>query len=173
MIPKPEVSTMRKFAFIVALALAATFTLSACNKSQQTDQAAQPAKVSRPTSPNDIKGWQAYLTQIIRDNMKDIQNTPYVYFVPAGDDQQNTDARGRVQDTINGVVAQTVLPGNMIAAGGPDSAKTADVLVTAFKNAQPGSFKGVAVLFIGNAADKQRVQDAVAPSGADFRFAQM
>jgi len=164
---------MRKIAFIIALALTATFALSACNKSQPTDQVAQPVKISKPSSPSDIKGWQAYLTQIIRDNMKDIQNTPYVYFVPAGDDPDNTAARGRVQDTLNGVVAQTVLPGNMIAAGGPDSAKTADVLVTAFKNAQPGSFKGVAVLYIGDAADKQRVQDAIAPSGADFRFAQM
>jgi hypothetical protein len=164
---------MRKFAFVVALALTATFALSACNKSQQSQQPAQAAQVSKPSSPSDIKGWQAYLTQIIRDNMKGIQNTPYVYFVPAGDDPDNTAARGRVQDTLNGVVAATVLPGNMIAAGGPDSAKTADVLIAAFKNAQPGSFKGVSVLFIGDAADKDRVQQAIAPSGADFRFAQM
>jgi ABC-type glycerol-3-phosphate transport system substrate-binding protein len=164
---------MRKFAFIVALALTATFALSACNNNQQSDQAAEPVKVSKPTNPNDIKAWQAYLSQVIRDNMKGIQNSPYVYFVPAGDDPDNTAARGRVQDTLNGVVAATVLPGNMIAAGGPDSAKTADVLVTAFKDAQPGSFKGVVVLFVGDSADKQRVQDAIAPSGADFRFAQM
>ena len=31
----------------------------------------------------------------------------------------------------------------------------------------------VAVLFVGDAADKDRVQQAIAPSGADFRFAQM
>ena len=165
---------MRKFAFIIALALTAAFALSACNKGQPDDQqSAQPAQVSKPASPTDIKGWQAYLTQIIRDNMKGIQNSPYVYFVPAGDTPDDQAARGRVQDTLSGVVAQSVLPGNMIAAGGPDSGKTADVLVAAFKNAQPGSFKGVAVLFIGNAADKQRVQDAITPSGADFRFAQM
>ena len=41
---------MRKFAFIVALALTATFALSACNKGQPADQqAAQPAQVSKPT----------------------------------------------------------------------------------------------------------------------------
>ena len=165
---------MRKFAFIIALALAATFTLSACNKGEQADtQPAQPTQVSKPTSPTDIKAWQAYLTQIIRDHMNGIQNSPYVYFVPAGDTPDDQATRGRVQDTLNGVVAQTVLPGNMIAAGGPDSGMTADVLVAAFKNAQPGSFKGVAVLFIGNTADRQRVRDAIAPSGADFRFAQM
>jgi len=165
---------MRKFAFIIALALTATFALSACNKGQQTDvQAAQPAKLGKPTSQTDIKAWQAYLTQIIRDHMRGIQNSPYVYFVPAGDTPDDQAARGRVQDTLNGVVAATVLPGNMIAAGGPDSSKTADVLITAFKNAQPGSFKGVAVLYIGDSTDRQRVLTAIAPSGADFRFAQM
>lgn len=164
---------MRKFASVIVIALAATLALSACNKGQQTEQAAAPAQVSKPSSPTDMKGWQAYLIQIIRDHMQGIQNTPYVYFVPAGDDPETQAARGRVQDTINGVVATTVLPGNMIAAGGPDSGKTADVLITAFKNAQPGSFKGVAVLFMGNAADRARVQAAVAPSGADFRFAQI
>jgi len=164
---------MRKFPLVLATALTAVFVLSACNKSQPTEQPAQTAQVSRPTSPTDMKGWQAYLIQIIQAHMQGIQNSPYVYFVPDGDDASTAAARGRVQDTLNGVVATTVLPGNMIAAGGPDSGKTADVLVAAFKNAQPGSFKGVAVLFIGNAADRQRVHDAIAPSGADFRFAQM
>ncbi|HXS73386.1 MAG TPA: hypothetical protein VN725_05025 [Rhodanobacteraceae bacterium] len=164
---------MRKFASVIALAFIAAFALSACNKGQQAEQPAQAAQVSKPTSPTDMKGWQAYLSQIIRDHMQGIQNSPYVYFVPQGDDAATVAARGRVQDTLNGVVATTVLPGNMIAAGGPDSGKTADVLIAAFKNAQPGSFKGVAVLFIGSAADRQRVHDAVAPSGADFRFAQM
>lgn len=168
-----EVNTMRKFALAIAFALATTLLLSACNKGQESNEPAPVAQVSKPSSPTDIKGWQAYLTQIIRTHMQGIQNSPYVYFVPAGDDPVNTEARGRVQSTLAGVVATTVLPGNMIAAGGPDSSKTADVLATAFKNAQPGSFKGVAVLFIGDAADRQRVQDAIQPSGADFRFATM
>jgi len=164
---------MRKFAYAFLFALAAVLALSACNKGQQNEQAAQPQQVTRPSSPNDMKGWKAYLSQIVQANMQGINNTPYMYFIPAGDDPDTVAARGRTQDTLNGVVATTVLPGNMIAAGGPDSSKTADALVTAFKNAQPGSFKGVVVLFVGDAADKARVQQAVAPSGAEFRFAQM
>ncbi|MGH8163795.1 MAG: hypothetical protein ACREP1_05610 [Rhodanobacteraceae bacterium] len=164
---------MRNFAYAAVIALAATFALSACNKSQPTDQVAAPAQVSRPTSPTDMKGWQAYLSQIVQQHMQGIQNNPYVYFVPPGDSPDNQAERGRVQDLLNGVVAATVLPGNMIVAGGPDSGKTADALIAAFKNAQPGSFKGVVVLFIGEVADRQRVQAAIAPSGADFRFAQM
>lgn len=164
---------MRKFAFVVVITLAAAFALSACNKQPAEQQAAAPAQVGKPTSPTDIKGWQAYLSQIVQQHMQGVQNTPYVYFVPAGDTPERQAERGRVQDTLNGVVAASVLPGNMIVAGGPDSGKTADVLVAAFKNAQPGSFKGVVVLFIGDAADQQRVKDGLAPSGAEFRFAQM
>lgn len=164
---------MRNFAYAAVIALAATLALSACNKSQPTEQAATPAQVSRPTSPTDMKGWQAYLSQIVQQHMQGIQNNPYVYFVPPGDSPDNQAERGRVQDLLNGVVAATVLPGNMIVAGGPDSGKTADALIAAFKNAQPGSFKGVVVLFIGEVADQQRVQAAVAPSGAEFRFAQI
>ncbi|HJU08508.1 MAG TPA: hypothetical protein VJ727_08530 [Rhodanobacteraceae bacterium] len=164
---------MRKFVFAFFFALTATLALSACSKSQQTDQSAQPAQVSKPSSPTDMTGWKTYLSQVVQAHMQGINNTPYMYFIPAGDDPETVGARQRTQDTLNGVVAQTVLPGNMIAAGGPDSGKTADALITAFKNAQPGSFKGVVVLFVGNAADKDRVQQAVAPSGAEFRFAQM
>lgn len=164
---------MRKYLSIALIAIVAVFALSACNKSQQTGQVAQPAQVAKPTNPADMKGWKDYLSQIVQANMKGVENSPYVYFVPAGTDADTVAARGRVQDTLNGVVAATVLPGNMIAAGGPDSSLTANALITAFKNAQPGSFKGVAVLFVGNAADKAAVQAAVAPSGADFRFAQI
>lgn len=79
----------------------------------------------------------------------------------------------RVQDQLNTVVQATVLPGNMVAAGGPSSATTAQVLETAFKQASPGSFKGVVVLFIGDQADEAAVKAAVEPSGATFKFAQM
>ena len=71
------------------------------------------------------------------------------------------------------MVQATVLPGNMVAAGGPDSATTAQLMETAFKQASPGSFKGVIVLFIGDKADEAAVKAAVGPSGATFKFAQM
>lgn len=164
---------MRKILILIAFALTTAFVLSACNKAQQTDQAAQPQEATKPSSPTDMKGWKTYLSQIVQAHMQGINNTPYIYFIPAGDDPDTVAARGRTQETLNGVVATTVLPGNMIAAAGPDSGKTAEALITAFKNAQPGSFKGVVVLFVGDAADKDRVQQAVAPSGAEFRFAQM
>jgi len=184
---------MRKFLFIAAITLLGTLSLSACNNNQSNAPATQ-AKVSKPTDPNDIKAWQTYLSQVVEDNIGDITNTPYAYFVPdvpvqvaaAGASAGKAGAAavpasassaeetlGRVQDQLNDVVQATVLPGNMVAAGGPNSATTAQVLENAFKQASPGSFKGVVVLFVGDKADEAAVKAAIAPSGATFKFAQM
>jgi hypothetical protein len=184
---------MRKFLFIAAIALLGTLGLSACNSNQSSESTAQ-AKLTKPTDPNDMKAWQAYLSQVVEDNMGDITNTPYAYFVPdvpvqaatAGTAAANAgtaaapasassaaETLDRVQGQINDVVAATVLPGNMVAAGGPSSATTAEVLENAFKQAAPGSFKGVVVLFIGDKADEAAVKAAIEPSGATFKFAQM
>jgi hypothetical protein len=184
---------MRKFLFVAAIALLGTLGLAACN-SNQSDQPAAQAKLTKPTDPNDMKAWSAYLSQIVEENIGDITNTPYAYFVPdvpvqvaaagtaAGEAgtaavpasaSSAEETLGRVQDQINTVVQATVLPGNMVAAGGPNSATTAAVLENAFKQAAPGSFKGVVVLFIGDKADEAAVKAAVDPSGATFKFAQM
>lgn len=117
--------------------------------------------------------WRPYLQDIVTANMGDVTNSPYIYFVPSSKYPENQGAIGRVQGQINDSVAATVLPGNMVAAAGPDSATTAQVLETAFKSAAKGSFKGVVVLFIGDKADESAVQAAVEPSGATFKFAQM
>lgn len=117
--------------------------------------------------------WQPYMQQLVTANMGKITNPPYAYFVPSGKYPENQDAVSRVQDSVNGTVAATVLPGNMVAVGGPDSATTAQVLETAFKQAAPGSFKGVVVLFMGDRADEAAVKAAVDPSGATFKFVQM
>ena len=184
---------MRKFLFVAAIALLGTLGLAACN-SNQSDQPAAQAKLTKPTDPNDMKAWSAYLSQIVEENIGDITNTPYAYFVPdvpvqvaaagasaakAGTTAVPASASsaeetlGRVQDQLNTVVQATVLPGNMVAAGGPNSATTAEVLENAFKQASPGSFKGVVVLFVGDKADEAAVKAAVEPSGATFKFAQM
>ncbi|HEX7370166.1 MAG TPA: hypothetical protein VF284_07805 [Rhodanobacteraceae bacterium] len=164
---------MRKFLFIAAVALLGTLGLSACHNNDQSQASSAEAKATKPTSATDIKGWQAYLNQIVENNMGDITNTPYLYFVPAASDPASNATLGRVQQQVNETVAATVLPGNMVAIGGPSSATTANVIETAFKTAATGSFKGVVVLFIGDKADEAAVKAAVAPSGATFKFAQM
>lgn len=163
---------MRKFLIIAAIALLGTLGLSACQKSDQ-GQATAAAKLTRPTNATDIKAWQGYLTQIVQENIGDVTATPYMYFVPPSDGPTPSGTLSRVQGQLNDIVAATVLPGNMVAAGGPSSATTAELLENAFKTAAPGSFKGVVVLFIGDKADEPAVKAAIDPSGATFKFAQM
>jgi hypothetical protein len=166
---------MRKFVLAVTLALAGSVMLSACNKQDDNQQATQQVqKVTKPTDPNDTKAWNAYLGQIVSANMKGMTaDRPYAYLVPAGDDEDAQGKYGRQLEAVQGAVARGVLPGNMLVFAGPNSAKTADFITAAFADAKSGSFKDVIVLFIGDEAEKQRVNDVLAPTGATVRFVAM
>jgi hypothetical protein len=74
---------------------------------------------------------------------------------------------------VKNVVARGVVPGNMMAFGGPDSKLTAQLIADAFKDVQTGSFKGVVVLFIGAQSEADGVKQALASSGADARFVEV
>lgn len=167
---------MRKFVLIAAIALTATLALSACGKhgddQQEGQQQAQQAP--KPTDPADSKGWNTYLGQIVQKNMQGMSaNQPYAYRVAAGTTDEAKAQNDRQLQSVQDTVARGVLPGNLLAFGGPDSTKTADLVVAAFKDAKPGSFKDVIVLFIGDKADEQRVTDALKPTGATIRFVVM
>ena len=68
---------------------------------------------------------------------------------------------------------QPVVTETMMAFGGPDSKRTADLIVESSKAAQDGALKGVVVLFIGAQADSDRVKDALVKSAAEYRFVEM
>ncbi len=164
---------MRKTFHAIALGLGLALSLSACHKQQQVS-VQQAAVVQRPVNPDDVAGWQQYLGQLVQDNMQGVTtDSPYVYFVPAGTDANSKGERDRQLEQVQGVVARTVLPGNMLAFGGPDSATTARFIENSFSGAQAGSFKGVTVLFIGDKADEAAVAKALAPSAATYKFVQM
>ena len=164
---------MRKILMVAALGLGVALSLGGCHK-KEAATTQQVATVQRPTSPTDIQGWQAYLSQVVQNNMQGVSaSSPYVYFVPAGTDAMDVAERQRQLEQVQGVVARTVLPGNMLAFGGPDSALTAKMIEDSFTGAVAGSFKGVTVLFIGDKADDAAVQKAVAPTSATYKFVQM
>lgn len=58
----------------------------------------------------------------------------------------------------------------MLAFGSPASGRMADLIIEAFNEVDGGSMEGVRVLFIGDAADNQRVQEALAASGVTYQF---
>ncbi|HWX66884.1 MAG TPA: hypothetical protein VNZ27_10720 [Rhodanobacter sp.] len=167
---------MRKFALIVAVALTATLALSACGKHEDDQQASQQQvqQAPKPTDPNDSKAWNSYLGQIVQKNMQGMSaNQPYAYMVSAGTTDETKAQNDRQLQSVQDTVARGVLPGNLLAFGGPVSATTADLIVAAFKDAKPGAFKDVIVLFIGDKADEQRVDDVLKPTGATVRFVAM
>ncbi|MBA2077314.1 MAG: hypothetical protein BGP10_13395 [Rhodanobacter sp. 68-29] len=167
---------MRKFVLIAAIALTAGLVLGGCSKGQEQDQqAAQKTQAAtKPTSITDAKGWNAYLGQLVQKNLQGMAaQQPYAYLVTPGQTDDDKAQNDRQLQNVQDAVARGVLPGNLMAFAGPVSATTADLVVAAFKDAKPGTFKGVIVVFIGDQADQQRVADVVNPSGATFRFVQM
>jgi major membrane immunogen (membrane-anchored lipoprotein) len=165
---------MRKYLIAATLAMAGTLALSACNKQEDNQQTTQQATAAKPTNPNDAQAWNAYLGQIVQNNMQGMTaERPYAYLVPAGDDADAKAKYDRQMENVQDTIARGVLPGNLLAFAGPSSAKTADFVIAAFKDAKPGSFKDVIVLFIGDQADKDRVTSALQPTGANVRFVAM
>jgi hypothetical protein len=167
---------MRKILSFVALACVATLSLSACDQAKTPQQAVaeqKPEVFAMPTDPADKAGWKKYLVSVVTANMQGVKsNHPYMYFVPGGDDEASVADRNNQFENVHNTVLRGVLPGNMMAFGGPYSKMTSDLIINAFKDAQPGSFKDVVVLFIGATAEGAAVKLALDPTGADVRFAQ-
>jgi len=173
---------------ILLLVLAAAFVLTACGPSEADNEkaaaaaaaaqklAAEQVALVLPKDANDTIGWKKYLsaqvTKFTRDNEATVKaNHLYMYYVPGGDSQDAQNLRQQqLNNVTDNVISRGVLPGNLMAFGGPESKATADLIVDAFKGAADGSFKGVFVVFIGGATDQDRVKDSLTKSGADFRF---
>jgi hypothetical protein len=166
---------MRKIPAISFIAFAAAFALSACNQQPETPKDQPVAEVAKvapmPTNAADKSAWKQYLVSVVTANMEGVKtNHPYMYFVPAGDDDATKSDRQNQLDNVKTVVSRGVLPGNMMAFGGPDSKTTATLITDAFKDVQGGAFKDVIVLFIGAPGDVDAIKQALASSGADVRF---
>ena len=67
-------------------------------------------------------------------------------------------------------LARGIVRGNLLAYAGHESGRVADMVIRAFAEVPEGSMEGVRVLFIGDAADRERVEQAVAPAGVEFVF---
>ncbi len=168
---------MTKLLRILVLTTFGLVALSGCNQQGEADkkavQATAPETIAAPTDAKDTAAWKKYLVATVKQNMQGVTSSPYMYFIPSGDDDDTKAARKNQLDNVQVIVARTVLPGNMMAFGGPDSKTSADFIAEAFKEAKAGAFKGVVVLFIGAAADSERAKSAITVSGADFRFVEM
>lgn len=151
------------------LVLFAALSLAGCKEEKEKPKK-EPVAVVVPSDPNDLQAWKKYLTGVVQNNMGGVRSRPFVYFVPAGDDDVSKEEAQRQLETVQDVVLRGVLPGNMLAFGGPDKAKVSNLILNGFKDVRPNSLKGVKVLVVGAAADEQAMRDVIGPGGADFIF---
>lgn len=166
---------MRKISIVFLFLVA--FALVACNKDEAPQQQAaeEAAKVLPvPANPTDTPAWKEYLKGVVIANMDGVKTTrPFMYFVPGGEGEELDAERANQLDNVQTVIARGVLPGNMMAFGGPDGTLTAQLVVDAFADASPGALKDVRVVYIGTADQFDRVKEAVGASGAELRLVEM
>ena len=163
---------------IAPLMFSLAFALTACQSGDEED--APKAVVAQVTlhSPatSDDKQWKLYLQQVVSQHMSGVTDRVFPYYLPANSttptpgDPENRSQYDRQLDNVTGALSRSVLPGNMLVFGSPDSAKMADLVIAAFSGGKPDALKGSQVLFIGRAEDNARVQLAVAAVGGKYIF---
>ena len=150
-----------------------TLSFAGCQEGEEAPEqeavATAPAPLTAPTTDDDA-AWGDYLTQVVRRNLGGITNSPYLYYLPAESTPGFEGEYERLLEKAQVDIARGILAGNMLAFGSPASSKMADLIIASFENVDSGSMEGVRVLFIGNSADNQRVQEALAPSGVTYVF---
>ncbi|MBP6626262.1 MAG: hypothetical protein KA187_02480 [Arenimonas sp.] len=156
----------------VALLLSLTL-LAGCQKAEEAPVA--EAALVAPTGSDDM-AWKEYLGKVVGQNQAGVTDRIFPYYLPmnssvaAEGDQDGKTQYDRQLENVTAVVQRTVLPGNMLVFGSPDSTKMGDLIVAAFAEPQPDALKGSQVLFIGATGDSARVQAAVEAAGAKYVF---
>jgi len=143
--------------------------LSACDKAEKAGKQVEQPAVAVPAGEEQSE-WGAYVRDVVIRNMGSITNQPYVYLLPGESHEDFEGNYERMAERVISDVGRGVLRGNMLAFASPASAKMADIVIQSFDGVVPGSMKGVRLLFIGTAADGERVREAVSPAGLDYVF---
>ena len=156
------------FALLLSLSL-----LAGCQRAEEAPPA--PPGLVAPTGSDDM-AWKEYLGKVVGQNQAGVTDRIFPYYLPmnssepAEGDQDGKTQYDRQLENVTAVVQRTVLPGNMLAFGSPDSAKMADLIVAAFAEPDPNALKGSQVLFIGKPGDSDRARLAVEAAGAKYVF---
>ncbi|MFK3649216.1 hypothetical protein ACI2IY_12395 [Lysobacter enzymogenes] len=146
--------------------------VAACQKEEKKEVAAEAAPLSAPKT-SDENAWNAYLTDVIKRNLDGVSGSTYVYTLPAPDAPTFQGDYDRMLEKAEADMSRGVLEGNLVAFGSPDSAKSADLAVASFAKVDPNTMKGVKFIFVGAAADSERVKAAVTPAGVNYNFVEV
>ena len=161
---KKTVTRLMMLALVALVAL----PLAACKKEEAPKVEKKPP-MSAPAT-DDRQAWVDYLNDVVPRNMVGISNQPYVYLLPGVSATDFEEQYGRLLEKAQSDVARGIISGNLLAYASPASDRMADMVVAAFTGVPADSMKGVRVLFIGAAADSERVKAAVSPTGVEYVF---
>lgn len=164
---------------ITLMSIAFAISLSACQSPEQGDDAPKvvaPQVVLVAPKSSDDKAWKEYLQQVVKQNMAGVTDRVFPYYLPANStvptpgDAENRSQYDRQLENVGTVLARTVLPGNMLVFGSPDSAKMGDLVIASFAGGSADALRGSQVLFIGAQPDSVRVRVAAEAVGAKYIF---
>lgn len=163
-------NTITRPAMQLLLVACLVLPFAACKK-EEAPKEAPKAALTAPTT-DDNAAWRTYVSDVVMRNMGGISNQPYVYLLPGESTPDFQGSYDRLLEKAKTDVARGIISGNMLAYASPASAKMADIVVESFKDVPAETMKGVRVLFVGHAADNDRVKAAVTPAGVDYTFVQ-
>lgn len=165
-----------------ACAITATLVLSACGGSKDnaaTASATPPgpgttkATVARPAAAADDNTWGIYLADQGKVHADDIGMKPFIYVIPAADNDIADDRRKNETDSIVHGAGSVLIPGALLIIGGPDAKVTANFVAGLGKDAKADSLKGVTVLVVSDVTQKDILSKTLAASGARTRVVSM
>ncbi|BAV97093.1 hypothetical protein [Lysobacter enzymogenes] len=163
---------MKTSSRLMLIACLALPFVAACKKEEKKEVAAEAAPLSAPKT-SDENAWNTYLTDVIKRNLDGVSGSTYVYTLPAPDAPTFQGDYERMLEKAQTDMSRGVLEGNLVAFGSPDSAKSADLAVASFSKVDPNTMKGVKFIFVGAAADNDRVKAAVTPAGVNYNFVEV
>lgn len=151
---------------LACLALAcALLALGAC---QEAPPPPDPA-ANAPANPADTLAWKNYVSAVVKkivpaDQSKRIFAT---FLEHAASDELKT----RTLENVKNFIGRGIAEGTLILFASPDSEQMAAFIEQAFAEPpKPDMLKGISVIFIGKAAEQERVAAALAPWGATLIF---
>jgi hypothetical protein len=155
------------FRLLVIASLVLPF--AACKKEEAPQQ--NEAKVAPPLpTSSEQKDWKPYLEYKITPHMGGITSSPYVYFLPNTDAEDFEGKYQRQLEKLQADLGRGMTEGVMLVFASPAQEKEVEMIETAFKQVQPGTMKGVKVVFIGTPSLGERVKTAVEPAGVTYIF---
>jgi hypothetical protein len=169
---------MKKLGLFFCLGMAG-LALTGCNQSAPgggtENKAASAGGVGpkKPADSADENTWGNYLAEQGKIHGKDVGMRPYIYVIPGGDSAAADSRRKNEADSIVTGVGNVIVPGSLLIIGGPDASSTQTFTQGIAKDIKPGALKDVTVLVVSDAAQKDTLTKALAPTGARLRAVSM